>query len=91
MFSRILEITACVIAVVFGFIGFFYGTSPWSVAISGFLVAIVVIYLSQLAELMQFREMGASCKKKVIICEVFNKLMYVAIIAQVIAAALMVK
>lgn len=89
MISGILEITSCAIAAIFGVIGFFYGLellSPYLVAISGLLVVIVVIYLSQLAEIMQ-----SATEINIWICKVMNKLIYVTIIAQVITAVLMVK
>jgi len=93
MFSGILEITACIIAAIFGMAGVFYGlsitnyylSSTLFVSISGSLVAIVVIYLSQLAEVMQAKN-GLRIK----FCQVLNKLMYVMIVAQVVTAALMV-
>ena len=89
MISGILEISACVIAAIFGIIGFCYGvqgTSFYLVGVSGPLVVLVVIYLSQLAEVMQKPH-----KINIIICKVLNKLIYVTIIAQVITAVIMVK
>lgn len=89
MISGLLEITACVIAATFGMIGAFYGmsvASPYLVGASGLLIVIVVIYLSQLAEVMQKPD-----KINIIICKVLNKLIYVTIIAQVFTAVLMVK
>jgi hypothetical protein len=89
MISGILEITACIIATTFGMIGAFYGVtvmSPYLVGASGLLVVIVVMYLSQLAEVMQKPD-----KINIIICKVLNKLIYVTIVAQVITAVLMVK
>jgi len=91
MKSVILEITACIIAAIFGFVGFFYGLSVSETsipaicftAISGLLVATVVIYLSQLAELMS----GEGSLK---LCKVLNKLIYVTIISQILTALLMV-
>jgi len=89
MISGLLEITACVIAATFGIIGTFYGvylSSPYLVGVGGLLIVIVVIYLSQLAEVMQKPD-----KINIRICKVLNKLIYVTIIAQVITAVLMVK
>lgn len=89
MISGILETTACIIAAMFGMIGVFYGVSvasPYLIGVGGLLVVIVVIYLSQLAEVMQKPD-----KINIIICKVLNKLIYVTIIAQVITAILMVK
>ena len=83
MISGILEITACIIAAAFGMVGFFYGGAPYVIAVSGALVVLVVIYLSQLAEVMQDPR-----KINVRICKVLNKLIYVTIIAQVISAVL---
>jgi len=82
MISVILEITACVIAAIFGAIGFFCGEPPYLIAVSGLLVVLVVVYLSQLAEFMQ--EPG---KVNLWVCKVLNKLIYVTIIIQVITAA----
>lgn len=89
MISVILEITACIIAGIFGIIGFFYGinvSSFYLIGVSGLLVEFVVIYLSQLAEVMQEPN-----EIHINICKVLNKLIYVTIIAQVIIAVLMVK
>ena len=87
MLSVTLEVTACVIAASFGMLGVFYGeSSVWLVAVSGSLVAVAVIYLSQLAEAMQ----KGSSELTVGICKVLNKLLYATIVAQVIVAALMV-
>lgn len=83
MISGILEITACIIAAAFGMVGFFYGASPYTVAVSGALVVVVVVYLSQLAEVMQKPH-----EINIRICKVLNKLIYVTIIAQVISAVL---
>jgi hypothetical protein len=93
LLSGILEITSCIIAAIFGIVGVFYGMSidnynispSYFVAVSGLLVVIVVVYLSQLAEVMQKPE-----KINVIICKVLNKLIYVIIIIQVITAVLTV-
>jgi len=94
MLSATLEITACIIAAIFGMIGVFYGltlsnyylSSTYLVSISGLLVVIVVIYLSQLAEVMQNKGGRLTLNT----CKVLNKLMYVTIIAQVVTTALMV-
>ena len=83
MISAILEITACIIAAVFGMLGFVCSSSQYMIGVSGLLVAIVVIYLSQLAEIM-------SSKGSVIFCKVLNKLLYVTIIVQIIVAIVMV-
>ncbi len=93
MIPAILEMLACLIAAIFGMAGVLYGlsmsnyhlSSTWFVCISGSLVVIVVIYLSQLAEVMQTKN-----ELRIIFCQVLNKLMYVMIVAQVITAALMV-
>jgi len=84
MISGILEITACTVAATFGMVGFFTGTSPHIVAVSGALVVLVVVYLSQLAELMQNPH-----KTNIRVCKVLNKLIYATIVAQVITAALL--
>ena len=89
MISAILEIVACIIAALFGITGVFIGLSCESttlIAISGTLCALVVIYLSMLAELMQ----GKSSKHQTTICKVLNKLIYVTIVAQVISSTVMV-
>lgn len=83
MISGILEVTACVIAAVFGMAGFFYGATPHTVAVGGALVVVVVIYLSQLAEVMQKPH-----KINIMVCKVLNKLIYVTIVLQVISAVL---
>ena len=84
MISGLLEITACVIAAMFGMVGVFQGASPYLVAVGGTLVVLVVIYLSQLAELMQ-----KPCKANIRVCKILNKLIYVTIIIQVITAVLL--
>jgi len=89
MISAILEIVACVIAAVFGcggvILGLHYSSNPL-VACSGALVAVVVIYLSMLAEVLQ----GKALEKQILVCKVLNKLIYVTIIGQVITASTMV-
>ena len=89
MLPGILEIISCIIAAVFGIVGFFYGLSIngiYLVSISGALIFFVVVYLSQLAEVMQKPD-----KVNIIVCKVLNKSIYVMIIIQVITAAIMVK
>ena len=89
MLPGILEIISCIIAAVFGIIGFFYGiftNEIYIVSVSGALILTVVVYLSQLAEVMQKPD-----KFNIIVCKVLNKSIYVMIIVQVITAALMVK
>lgn len=89
MISAILEIVACVIAALFGLVGVFIGLSYEStvmIAISSTLCALVVIYLSMLAELLQ----GNQSKYHTTICKVLNKSIYVTIVAQVISSSAMV-
>ena len=89
MISAILEIVACVIAALFGFIGVFIGfqhQNVYMVAVSGLLCALVVIYLSMLAEIIQ----GKQSKRMVLICEVLNKTIYVTILIQVISLSSLV-
>jgi len=94
MIPVLLEILSCFIAAIFASIGLYFGLSHYVniysyflVAVSGLLMSLIVIYLSQLGELMQ----GKKQPGRLIFCQILNKFIYGTIISLVIIATLTVK
>lgn len=95
MIPTILEIFACLIAVISGFIGIVFGMNSYTeysiyiILISGLLVFNVFCYLMNTSELLQTGIKDNAMK--VLICRVLYKSIYGIFALQIIAITLMVK
>lgn len=91
MIPIIIEVTACLIAVLCGVIGLFFSYDQEMIYLSTLSAALlfnVFVYLSCLSEMLQIKRPS---KVRVLTCQVLNKSIYVIFMAQLIAAIFMVK
>jgi len=95
MIPTILEIFACLIAAISGFIGLCYGLTSYDdhsiyiVLISGLLLFVIFSYLTNTSEGLQRASKPNSTK--FLICKSLHRAIYAIFALQIIAITLMVK